>query len=589
MLKKFLYTLWISILLLLVFFSLKNGSFSTFITSMENRTFDIRQSILANSGVREPNPDIVIIAIDDASYEYILDNYGEWPLPRDIYAKTVDYIEAQNPKNIAFDLMFVKSIKDNKNADTALINTFKKYNNVYTAMNLDDQPHDLRTPPVLPESLAVKVQGTSKKVDPDYLEYSNCRAILEGILNATNNIGMINVVRGDDGVLRKMPLFIKYHDKYYPQLALKVAFDYLGMKSPDEFILNDNGKVSVKDKHFYPDKDGGVILNWYGAAGTYENIPLYKLIKAANGDKTFNYDFSNKIVYFGATASSLFDIKTVPVDKVYPGVEVQATYVNNIIDGSLIKKCPTGINILLGLILAILTIGAVFMLPSMPVAFGVSVSVYAIYVVLTYYVMRFFNLWVEIVPPLAVAIFAFIAAVIIKYLIKSRDFDTQYKLATTDGLTELYNHRYFQEQMQLQTSHAKRYELPLSLIIIDIDFFKKFNDQFGHQSGDAVLRQVAFELKKNVRAADIICRYGGEEMSIILPNTRYEEALKIAQKLCDIVSSKKYKLSNGRESNVTISLGVSSYGTDGETPAQIIENADKRLYNAKNNGRNRVN
>ena len=78
-------------------------------------------------------------------------------------------------------------------------------------------------------------------------------------------------------------------------------------------------------------------------------------------------------------------------------------------------------------------------------------------------------------------------------------------------------------------------------------------------------------------------------MSIILPSTKNEEAVAIANKLCSIVSSKKMKLSNGRESNVTISLGVSTFGADGETPAQLIEAADKRLYNAKENGRNRVN
>ena len=128
------------------------------------------------------------------------------------------------------------------------------------------------------------------------------------------------------------------------------------------------------------------------------------------------------------------------------------------------------------------------------------------------------------------------------------------------------------------------------LIIIDIDFFKNFNDTFGHQSGDAVLRQVAFVLKKNVRMSDIVCRYGGEEMSIILPSTTYDEAVNLANKLCRLVSDRKYKLSNGKESNVTISLGVSAFGPkDGQTPAELIEAADKRLYNAKNNGRNRVN
>ncbi len=567
MLKKVLYILWISVFALLLCFSVKNGSFISFINSMENRTFDIRQNVISKSGVREHNKDIVIVAIDDASYEYILDHYGEWPLRRDMYAKMVDYIEAQNPKAVAFDLMFVKSMKSAVSADNALVNVFKKYDNVYTSMNLDNQPEDLRKAQALPDKLAINPDN----VATNPIEYSNCRVILGGILDATSHIGMINVSRSDDGVLRKMPLYLKYNDKYYPQLGYLVA------------------QGSGVMKKVQPDDEASVTLNWYGPAETFENIPMYKLLKAADGGETFNYDFHNKIVYFGATAASLFDIKTVPVDKVYPGVEVQATYVNNLLDGSLIKKCPEYVNLLAGLVLALLTVLAVLKIQSMPTAFGLSFTIYTIYVLFAYELMRINYYWIKIVSPLAFALFAFILAVIIKYLIKSRDFDTQYKLATTDGLTELYNHRYFQEQMQNQVSHSKRYGVPLSLIIIDIDFFKKFNDTYGHQSGDAVLRQVAFALKKNVRATDIVCRYGGEEMSIILPNTKYEEAVGIANKLCTIVSEKKCKLANGKESNVTISLGVSTYGADGEIPSVIIESADKRLYHAKENGRNRVN
>ncbi len=567
MLKKVLYILWISVFALLLCFSVKNGSFVSFINSMENRTFDIRQNVIAKSGVREHNKDIVIVAIDDASYEYILDHYGEWPLRRDMYAKMVDYIESQQPKTVAFDLMFVKSMKSAISADNSLVDVFKKYDNVYTSMNLDNQPEDLRKAQQLPDKLAISPDS----VADNPIEYSNCRIILQGILDATSHIGMINVSRSDDGVLRKMPLYLKYNNKYYPQLGYLVA------------------QGSGMMKKVQSDDEASVILNWYGPAETFENIPMYKLLKAADGGETFDYDFHNKIVYFGATAASLFDIKTVPVDKVYPGVEVQATYVNNLLDGSLIKKCPEYVNLLAGLVLALLTVLAVLKIQSMPTAFGLSFTIYSVYVLFAYELMRMNYYWIKIVSPVAFAIFAFILAVIIKYLIKSRDFDAQYKLATTDGLTELYNHRYFQEQMQNQVSHSKRYGVPLSLIIIDIDFFKKFNDTYGHQSGDAVLRQVAFALKKNVRATDIVCRYGGEEMSIILPNTKYEEAVGIANKLCTIVSEKKCKLANGKESNVTISLGVSTYGADGETPAIIIESADKRLYHAKENGRNRVN
>ena len=342
-------------------------------------------------------------------------------------------------------------------------------------------------------------------------------------------------------------------------------------------------------ERIYLDKDGSAILNWYGPAGTYTYIPMYQLIKAVNGEKTeLDYDFSNKIVYFGTTAASLFDIKTVPTGKIYPGVEVQATYVNNILDNNFIKKVDRGYTIVLSLLLALLIASVVTRVNSAFAASMMSLSTYFVYILIAYYAMRFENLWLELIYPLIFSIVAFTLAYIVKYLIKSRDFEQQYMLATTDGLTELYNHRYFQEQIRMQVEQSKRYSNNFSLIIIDIDFFKKFNDTFGHQSGDAVLRQVAQTLKKNVRATDIVCRYGGEEMSIILPNTTKDEAFATAQKICNRVAEKTFKLTGNNETHVTISLGVSTFPFDGDTAPKIIEAADKKLYNAKNNGRNQV-
>lgn len=587
MFKKILYTLGLLVFIAFAYIIIKNANLTSFIDSVENRTFDLRQNILINNGAKHPSKNIVIVAIDDASYEYILDNFGEWPLPRDMYAKMVHYLEAQSPRAIAFDLLFVKSLKSKNQADEALINTFKKYKNLYTSMNFDNQSTDLRTPPELPTKLAMNIDNKSR-IDFENLNFTNCRTILEGIINATSNIGIINVSRSDDGVLRTMPLVVKYKDKFYPQLALKVGLDYLGEPS-NTYTIDKNGNFIIDENRIKLENNGGVILNWYGGANTYEYIPMYKLIKAVQGDKTdLNYNFSNKIIYFGSTASSLFDIKTVPTSKVYPGVEVQATYINNLIDNNFIKKVNKGYTIALSVLLALLIFSVVTRISSALTASMVSLTTYLIYLFIAYYAMKYENLWLEVVYPLIFSIFGFTSAYILKYLVKSRDFDEQYKLATTDGLTDLYNHRYFQEQIRHQIEQSKRYESDFSLIIIDIDFFKKFNDNFGHQSGDAVLRQVAQTLKKNVRATDIVCRYGGEEMSIILPNTSKEEAMTTAQKICEIVASKKFKLANGKETNVTISLGVSTYPKDGSDAPSVIESADKKLYEAKNSGRNQV-
>lgn len=592
MLKKILYIIGLLLILVLLLLGFKKTNLSSFIDIVESRTFDLRQSIMINANAKKVNDNIVIVAIDDASYEYILDNYGEWPLTRDIYAQMIEYLEQQQPKIIAFDLMFVKSLKSKPNADKALVDAMKKYNNVYTAMNFDNQPEELRTPVKLPDNLAVDVEIQSDNINLDSITFSNCRAILSDILNSTSNVGIINVSRADDGILRKMPMFALYQNKFYPHLGLKVGLDYLKTtenQTINKFIVDKNSDLILGSRKVYLDTDGSAILNWYGPSGTYTHIPMYKLIKKIKGEPTdLNYSFKNKIIYFGTTAASLFDIKTVPAGKIYPGVEVQATYVNNLIDNNFITKAGKLYTVIASVILALVTILLVMKLSSAVIASISAVGIYMAYVIASYYAMKLSNLWIELVYPLLAAILAFITALIIKYLIKSRDFEQQYKLATTDGLTDLYNHRYFQDQMKMNVEHSKRYETNFSLIIIDIDFFKKFNDTYGHQSGDAVLRQVAQILKRNVRATDIVCRYGGEEMSIILPNTGKDEAQMTAEKICKIVSEKQFKLNNDKETHVTISLGVSTYPFDGETPTNLIDAADKRLYNAKNNGRNQV-
>ena len=593
MIKKIIYIVWLFLFSVCIFLGIRSSDIRTFFSMMEDKTFDIRQNLLAKEHAKVPNDDIVIVSIDDATYEYILNNYGEWPLPRSVYADVVNFIEKQTPQNIIFDLMFVKSFKVNPDSDKKLADVFKKYNNLYTSMNFDNQEFQLRQPPVLPDKLKVNVNNRSLFVDFEFQKYINCRKILDEIINNTSNIGMTNVSRSDDGVLRKVPPFLMYRDDYYLQLSMAVGLDYLkkhGQFSGRDFIVDTSSNLRMNDRKIYLDRDGSAILNWYGPNETFEYIPMYKILRVLNGEepKADLFNFKGKIVYIGTTAASLFDIKTVPVSRNYPGVELQATFMNNLIDNNFIKKTDKSFSVQIGVLLALITILIVMNEASTFVGALASCSVYIVYVIVAYNVMKYFNIWIEIVNPLLIAILTFISAYMIKYIIKSKDFDKQYLLATTDGLTELYNHRYFQEHMRQMVENSKRYETNFSMIILDIDFFKKFNDTYGHQSGDAVLRQVARTLKKNIRSADIACRYGGEEMSIILANTNYETALITAEKICERISSKSFRLPNGKETSVTISLGVSTYPQDGLTSEELIEAADKRLYHAKANGRNQV-
>ena len=579
-------------ILFAVFLIANNHMITNFFTDAENKSFDYRQSLLVNHRHLTPSKDIVIVAIDDGSYEYILDRYGEWPISRDVYAKILDRIEADKPKAVIFDLMFVKSFKVNPAAENLLANTMAKYSNVYTAINFDNQSADVRTPIELPARMSVNLENKSKDVDIERtFGFSNCRAIIDQILNSKTKVGMINISRSEDGIIRQVPVMAHYDGLYYPHLTLLAGLDLINNgEQVKNFVIDKKSNLIAGKTKIPLTKSGEVVLNWYGASlRTYKNIPFHKMIKSIEGDKSIeHYNFNNKIVFIGTTASSLFDAKSVPIDKIYPGVEIHATYMNNLLDNSFIRKSSPLANTVIICLLVLVVCFIVFKSTSAVFSTTSTVLLGAAYYLCAYYVMSLFNLWIEVVVPMFVLLVTFAISYLAKYLLKSRDFEHQYKLATTDGLTELYNHRYFQDTLKKQIDTSKRYEQEFSLIIIDIDFFKKFNDTYGHQVGDAVLRTVAQILKKNTRATDYVCRYGGEEMSIILPQTSKKEALVNAQRICDAVAKTPLKVNNNTEVNITISLGVSAFPQDGEAPQKLIECADKALYYAKEHGRNQV-
>lgn len=164
-----------------------------------------------------------------------------------------------------------------------------------------------------------------------------------------------------------------------------------------------------------------------------------------------------------------------------------------------------------------------------------------------------------------------------------------YNLATVDGLTGLVVRRHFQSKMEEEFRRARRYNKPLSYLMTDIDHFKKFNDTYGHQTGDAVLREVAKIVRKSVRETDIAARYGGEEFCVILPETEPEGAVQFAERLRQSVEAATFIGAQGEELKVTISIGVSSIPyTNPETADDMIKLADDSLYVCKKNGRNRV-
>jgi len=175
-------------------------------------------------------------------------------------------------------------------------------------------------------------------------------------------------------------------------------------------------------------------------------------------------------------------------------------------------------------------------------------------------------------------------------LSNARQFSAMQTMAITDNLTNVYNRRFFEERMRVELSNARQQKFPLSLALLDIDFFKKINDNFGHGAGDKVLCKLGFVLSTNLRKGTVLARFGGEEFVVILPNTRLDMAHQIMDGIRRLVSE-TFKTEAGDP--ITISIGVEEASLDNQidlelVQKELIEKADAYLYQAKRTGRNRV-
>jgi len=162
-------------------------------------------------------------------------------------------------------------------------------------------------------------------------------------------------------------------------------------------------------------------------------------------------------------------------------------------------------------------------------------------------------------------------------------------LSTTDELTGVHNYRYFNERFKDEERRARRYDQPLSLIMVDLDSFKVCNDTYGHQAGNLVLRGIARIIKSVVRDTDIVCRYGGEEFIVILPQTLTADALEIGERIRSEVERSDFAEEGITPSlHVTVSVGLSTYPDNGGTAESLVDLVDRALYQAKGQGKNRV-
>ncbi len=165
--------------------------------------------------------------------------------------------------------------------------------------------------------------------------------------------------------------------------------------------------------------------------------------------------------------------------------------------------------------------------------------------------------------------------------------DEIYRLTTVDGLTQIFNRRYFEETLDREISRCNRYGRELSLVLMDIDHFKQINDTYGHLAGDHVLKHIASTIRTKIRREDVFARYGGEEFGLLLPEVDARGAMLMAEKARKLVERQRFEFDK-QAIPVTLSLGVATLSGGQRDGADLIRSADAKLYEAKSGGRNRV-
>nr|WP_236673218.1 GGDEF domain-containing protein [Comamonas sp. JC664] len=184
-----------------------------------------------------------------------------------------------------------------------------------------------------------------------------------------------------------------------------------------------------------------------------------------------------------------------------------------------------------------------------------------------------------------------IGRTIFKYIaggnIEAAYHDEIYRLTTMDGLTQIYNRRYFDEQLDREISRSRRYERMLSLVLLDIDHFKAVNDKYGHLAGDSVLKQLASTVRTKIRREDVFARYGGEEFAILLPEVSLTGTRQLAEKVRRLVEKQRFEFDR-QAIPVTVSVGLAALEPFHRESGELVRDADEKLFEAKTTGRNRV-
>ena len=535
------------------------GTFDTIENITLDQRFKYRKNLLTH-------PKIIIIQIAEDSIREL----GRWPWNRERHAALTKAMSDFGVKALAFDILFPET--STNESDSLFAEDMKKAGNVYLPVAFQNVHH---------------------------MRGNNIIQPIPLFENAVKSEGHITVQPDSDGLLRRIKLRVQYKNRNYYQLGLMLALDYYGIDPKDVKADGNFLQVPIPDKKplIIPlTKNGDMVINWAGKwTETFSHVSYHDVLVTHSqwllGQKTRIpvKMFKDALCIVGVTATGLHDIRSIPLEPAYPSVGINATVTNSVLQRDFLSITGDFVDLLIiwclsGLIFFVTHRSGYLKTIVLIIVLGLS------YTTASVFLFSYANLIISLVYPLILIFFSSFALTLYHQIVISVEKRRLTNLAIRDNMTGLYNISHFRLLLNAEIKSVKlRRNKDLSLIMFDMDFFKKINDTFGHAAGDEILYTVATILRTISRMLDVACRYGGEEFILMLPGTNRDNAVKIADKIRKSIERHDFYLGEHKiHHKVTASFGVTEYHDGHETGERFLIRTDQGLYQAKNNGRNRV-
>lgn len=541
---------WISTLVVVLYYSffIHSEFFQTRILGFQDT---ITQAVYFEKSSSHKADPLVLVTIDNDDFKKV----RKWPWPRSLFAQFLNQLNQYEPKVVFFDIIFHGESPSGLKDDALLVDAIAAKGNVVLASFFDKEWH-YQTPH-------------------------------EKFLNVAFDVGFVNKPRDLDLVVRRSRALVFNNEGGVVDLGaeIKVVCKYLDIPltemylHPDFIELRRSNSESI---HIPIDSQGTLPIDFTVSRENIQTIPFWKILQGEVSKESLK----DKIVLISITSEAFHDQFNTPTHEDQPGVVIGANVVQMLLKNKFLKQLPEKF-------VFIMIYFSVFIVCFITLRFvwWVSLSSTLFFIVGTItgaYFLRYHLFQFDFFTPLFLIGFVFISMTLYNYfklLIRNSKLR---QLAITDGLTGMYIYRYLVVRLKSELERAERYKMELSFIIADIDHFKGFNDTYGHDVGNVVLKNFSDIIKKNSRKTDFIARYGGEEFCLLLPHTPQDKAAQLADKLRQAIESFAFPGPEG-PLQVTASFGVSSVKSgEIDTVKKLFTSADAALYRAKETGRNRV-